>query len=79
MRANFDKVLQNSAKSSEKQRNFEGHETWTNLPQIFEAAIVLTRSKYGLVGEIQLENSFELLITFAQYCKLNTIQDFWLP
>ena len=46
MRANFDKFRQNSTKSSEKQRNFEGHESGTNFPRIFEDGIVLTRSKF---------------------------------
>ena len=33
-------------KSSEKQWNFEGHESGTNFPRIFEDGIVLTRSKF---------------------------------
>ena len=44
-KSNESEFRRNSAKSSEKQRYFEGHETWTHLLRIFEAAIVLTRSK----------------------------------
>ena len=68
MRANFDEFRRNLAKSSGKQRNFEGHETWTNVRRIFEAAIVLTRSK---LRPCRLENSNEFSSGISKFRKVS--------
>ena len=67
-KSNESKFRRNSAKSGEKQRNFEGHETWSNVRQIFEAAIVLTHSK---LRPCPLENSNEFLSGISKFRKVS--------